>query len=84
MAQTLTPYSETEFDHRASDGYPVSCPTLDLCATWDAAGKNIYIHRPPSQIVSKIHQLGQPGGKAPEALAVTWNAHGTFDYVCLR
>ena len=83
MAQTLALHSESEFDHRAPEGYPVSCPTLDLCATCDAVGKNIYIHRPPSQVVSKIHQLGPPGTKAPEALAVTWNAHGTFVLVRL-
>lgn len=75
MAQ-LSPYSETSFEHRAPDGFPVSCPTLDLCATWDAGSKNVFVHRPPEQIVSKIHQLAPPGGKVPEAQAVTWKADG--------
>lgn len=75
MAQ-LSLLSETEFEHRVPDGLPVGCPTLDLSATWESGGKNVFIHRPPGQTVSKIHQLPPPGGRAPEAVAVTWKADG--------
>ena len=76
MAQQLSLFSETEFEHRAPDALPTSCPTLDLTATWESGGRNVFIYRPPDQIVSKIHQLPRPGGKVPEALAVTWKADG--------
>lgn len=68
--------SETELENRASTGFPVTCPTLDLAATWDSVTKNVLLYRPPSQVVSKIHQLGPPGTKGPEALAITWKADG--------
>ncbi|KAI8662705.1 Anaphase-promoting complex subunit 4 [Fusarium sp. Ph1] len=80
MAQEnqLALFSETEYQDRVPNEYPVSCPTLDLSATWDAAGRNILVYRPPSQVVSKIHQVGAPGEKAPEAQAVTWRSDGQF------
>jgi anaphase-promoting complex subunit 4 len=74
----LTLFSEIEYEEKASKGYPASCPTLDLSATWDAAGKNLFIYRPPSQAVSKIHQVAAPGKKAPDAQAVTWKPDGTY------
>ncbi|KAH8686721.1 anaphase-promoting complex, cyclosome, subunit 4-domain-containing protein [Ilyonectria robusta] len=74
----LALFSETEYDERAPNGYPVSCPTLDLSATWDSTGRNLFIYRPPKQAVSKIHQVGAPGQKAPEAQAVTWKPDGQF------
>lgn len=74
----LALFSETEYDERAPNGYPVSCPTLDLSATWDSTGRNLFIYRPPRQAVSKIHQVGAPGQKAPEAQAVTWKPDGEF------
>ena len=76
MAQQLSLLSEIEFEHRAPDGLPTSCPTLDLAATWESGGRNVFVYRPPDQTVSKIHQLPPPGGKAPEAVAVTWKADG--------
>lgn len=78
MAQRnqLAPFSATEYQDRAPDGYPVSCPTLDLSATWDPVDKNILVYRPPGQVVSKIHQVGAPGLKAPDAQAVTWRSDG--------
>lgn len=78
MAQVkqLSLFSETEFESRAPNGFPVSCPTLNLATTWDGDGRNLYIYRPPSQAVSKIHQVGPPGGKAPEAVTVTWKPDG--------
>ncbi|VTT76650.1 unnamed protein product [Fusarium fujikuroi] len=80
MAQRnqLAPFSATEYQDRAPDGYPVSCPTLDLSATWDPVDKNILVYRPPGQVVSKIHQVGAPGQKAPDAQAVTWRSDGQF------
>ncbi|RMJ07220.1 hypothetical protein CDV36_013174 [Fusarium kuroshium] len=80
MAQEnqLALFSETEYQDRVPNDYPVSCPTLDLSATWDAAGRNLLVYRPPSQVVSKIHQVGAPGQKAPEAQAVTWRSDGQF------
>uniref|UniRef100_A0A0D2XZN0 Anaphase-promoting complex subunit 4 n=1 Tax=Fusarium oxysporum (strain Fo5176) TaxID=660025 RepID=A0A0D2XZN0_FUSOF len=80
MAQRnqLAPFSATEYQDRAPDGYPVSCPTLDLSATWDPVDKNILVYRPPGQVVSKIHQVGAPGLKAPDAQAVTWRSDGQF------
>ena len=72
----LSLYSETEFDHRAPEGLSASCPTLDLTAAWDREGKNLYILRPPGQVVSKIHQVGAPGGKGPEVLTITWKHDG--------
>ncbi|OAA58788.1 anaphase-promoting complex component Cut20/Apc4 [Cordyceps fumosorosea ARSEF 2679] len=70
--------SEAEFEFKAPTGFPVSCPTLDLSATWDGSDKNLFIYRPPNQAVSKIHQLGPLGSKAPDALAVTWKPDGQF------
>ncbi|KAF7546481.1 hypothetical protein G7Z17_g8410 [Cylindrodendrum hubeiense] len=80
MAQEkqLALFSETEYEERAPNGYPVSCPTLDLSATWDSAARNLFIYRPPRQAVSKIHQVSAPGQKAPEAQAVTWKPDGQF------
>lgn len=75
-AQQLTFFSDLEFEDRVPDGYPVSCPTLDLATIWDSIGKHVLICRPPGQIVSKIHQLGRPGVKAPEAVATAWKADG--------
>ncbi|KAH6890369.1 anaphase-promoting complex, cyclosome, subunit 4-domain-containing protein [Thelonectria olida] len=74
----LTLFSEIEYEEKVPKGYPASCPTLDLSATWDAAGKNLLIYRPPSQAVSKIHQVAAPGKKAPDAQAVTWKPDGQF------
>ncbi|QPC78782.1 hypothetical protein HYE68_009534 [Fusarium pseudograminearum] len=74
----LSLFSVTELQDRAPDGYPVSCPTLDLSATWDAADRNLLVYRPPGQVVSKIHQVGPPGQKAPDAQAVTWRSDGQF------
>lgn len=68
--------SEAEFESKAPNGFPVSCPTLDLSTTWDADEKDLLIYRPPNQAVSKIHQVGPPGSKAPDALAVTWKPDG--------
>ncbi|RGP80801.1 anaphase-promoting complex subunit 4 [Fusarium longipes] len=80
MAQQnhLALFSVTEFQERAPDGYPVSCPTLDLYASWDATDRNLLAYRPPGQVVSKIHQVGPPGQKAPDAQAVTWRSDGQF------
>ncbi|KAG8668845.1 hypothetical protein FPOAC2_08149 [Fusarium poae] len=74
----LSLFSVTELQDRAPDGYPVSCPTLDLSATWDVADRNLLVYRPPGQVVSKIHQVGAPGQKAPDAQAVTWRSDGQF------
>ncbi|KAI9167373.1 Coatomer subunit delta [Paramyrothecium foliicola] len=74
----LAVFSETEFQQRAPAGFPISCPTLDLAATWDGSGNNLLVYRPPGQLVSKIHQFGAPGSKAPEALAVKWRPDGQF------
>ncbi|KAM0303587.1 hypothetical protein ACHAPM_003156 [Fusarium culmorum] len=74
----LSLFSVTELQDRAPDGYPVSCPTLDLSATWDAADRNLLVYRPPGQVVSKIHQVGPPSQKAPDAQAVTWRSDGQF------
>jgi anaphase-promoting complex subunit 4 len=74
---SLSLLSETEFETRAPNGFPVSCPTLQLSTTWEASGKNLLIYRPPNQVVSKIHQVGPPGTKVPDAVAVTWKADGT-------
>ncbi|RGP73650.1 anaphase-promoting complex subunit 4 [Fusarium sporotrichioides] len=74
----LSLFSVTELQDRAPDGYPVSCPTLDLSATWDASDRNLLVYRPPGQVVSKIHQVGLPGQKAPDAQAVTWRSDGQF------
>ncbi|VTT75823.1 unnamed protein product [Fusarium fujikuroi] len=78
LRNQLAPFSATEYQDRAPDGYPVSCPTLDLSATWDPVDKNILVYRPPGQVVSKIHQVGAPGQKAPDAQAVTWRSDGQF------
>ncbi|KAH7313330.1 anaphase-promoting complex, cyclosome, subunit 4-domain-containing protein [Stachybotrys elegans] len=80
MAQTreLSQLSQTELDNKAPDGFPVSCPTLDLLATWDDSSKHLFIQRPPGQYVSKIHQYGSGGAKAPDALTVTWKPDGQF------
>ncbi|KAF7560005.1 hypothetical protein G7046_g4140 [Stylonectria norvegica] len=77
-AEQLVLFSECEYEHKAPSGYPVSCPTLDLSATWDGEGRNILVYRPPGQTVSKIHQVSPPGEKAPEALAATWKPDGQF------
>ncbi|KAF4983886.1 hypothetical protein FZEAL_827 [Fusarium zealandicum] len=74
----LVLFSETEYQDRAPSTYPVSCPTLDLSATWDPSDKNLLVYRPPGQVVSKIHQVGAPGEKAPETQAVTWRSDGQF------
>ncbi|CEJ81424.1 hypothetical protein VHEMI01548 [[Torrubiella] hemipterigena] len=80
MAQdaSLSQHSETSFDFKATAGYPVGNPALDLCTAWDAAGRNLYIYRPGGQVVSKIHQYSAPGSKAPDALTVTWKPDGQF------
>jgi anaphase-promoting complex subunit 4 len=82
MAMRLSLFSETELEHRAIEGFPISCPTLDLSASWDSASKNLLVYRPLSQAVSKIHQVGLPGAKAPEVLTATWKADGK--YLCLK
>lgn len=76
MARHLSLLSETEFTNRVPDGFPVGCPTLDLSATREGGGRNVLICRPPGQVVSKIHQVAQPGAKSPEPLAVTWKPDG--------
>ncbi len=74
---SLSLLSETEFESKSPSGFPVSCPTLQLSATWEGGGgKNLLIYRPPNQVVSKIHQVGPPGTKAPDAVAVTWKSDG--------
>ncbi|PNY24707.1 Coatomer subunit delta [Tolypocladium capitatum] len=78
QAKQLSLFSEIEIESRAPNGFPVSCPTLDLATTWDGDGRNLYIYRPPGQAVSKIHQVGPPGEKAPEAVTVTWKPDGQF------
>ncbi|KAG9253949.1 anaphase-promoting complex, cyclosome, subunit 4-domain-containing protein [Emericellopsis atlantica] len=77
MAELIL-YSQTEIEYRVSEGLLVGCPTLDLCASREASGNLVRVHRPPQQIVSKIQQLGSPGVKAPEALTLTWKADGQF------
>ncbi|KAF9871668.1 anaphase-promoting complex component cut20 apc4 [Colletotrichum karsti] len=74
----LPPYSETRFDHRVADGFPISNPTVDLSISWDAADKNLLIVRPKDQVVSKIHQFAKPGESAPEPQAVRWKPDGQF------
>ncbi|KAG5928116.1 hypothetical protein E4U42_001226 [Claviceps africana] len=74
----LVLYSETVFESKAPSNFPKSCPSLDLSTTWDAAGRNLFIYRPPAQVVSKIHQVAAPGSKAPEVVAVTWKPDGQF------
>ncbi|KAK5989342.1 Anaphase-promoting complex subunit 4-like protein [Cladobotryum mycophilum] len=78
QAKELSLYSETEFEVKAPNGFPVSCPTVDLAATWDPEGRDLLIYRPSSQVVSKIHQVAAPGEKAPEVRAVTWKPDGQF------
>ncbi|ODA81562.1 hypothetical protein RJ55_00062 [Drechmeria coniospora] len=80
MAQVkqLTLLSETEFDSKAPNGFPASCPKLDLATVWDTGGRNLLIYRPPNQVISKIHHVGAPGKPAPEAVAVTWKPDGKF------
>jgi hypothetical protein len=75
---TLELLSETKFDHRVSEGFPATCPTVDLSATWDSAANDLLIYRPVSQIVSKIHQATRRGEDAPEPQAVTWKPDGTI------
>lgn len=72
----LSLFSQIEFNFKAPIGFPLSCPTLDLATTWDGGGKDLLIYRPPAQVVSKIHQVGASGTKAPEAVAVTWKPDG--------
>ena len=74
--KTLSLLSETELGSKAPVGFPLSCPTLDLLTTWDAAGRNLFVYRPGSQVVSKIHHVGPPGTQVPEAVAVTWKPDG--------
>ncbi|KAG6002992.1 hypothetical protein E4U21_002467 [Claviceps maximensis] len=74
----LVLYSETVFESKAPSIFPLSCPSLDLSTTWDAAGRNLFIYRPPAQAVSRIHQVAAPGCKAPEVVAVTWKPDGQF------
>ncbi|KJZ76009.1 hypothetical protein HIM_04465 [Hirsutella minnesotensis 3608] len=74
----LSLLSENKLKSRAPDGFPVSCPTLDIAATWDSSNRDLLICRPRGEIVSKIHQLGAPGTTAPEAVAVTWKPDGQF------
>ncbi|KAH0443344.1 anaphase-promoting complex component cut20 apc4 [Colletotrichum camelliae] len=80
MAETmqLRPFSETRFDHRVIDGFPLSNPTVDLSVSWDSSGKNLLIYRPKDQVVSKIHQFAKPGETAPEPQAVRWKPDGQF------
>lgn len=75
-AAGLSLFSETEFEQKAPSSFPVSCPTLDLATTWDGDGRNLFIYRPPGQVVSKIHQVAAPGQKAPDALVATWKPDG--------
>ncbi|OAA44847.1 Quinoprotein amine dehydrogenase, beta chain-like protein [Metarhizium rileyi] len=74
----LSLFSETEFVSKAPISFPLSCPTLDLSATWDADGRSLFIYRPPCQAVSKIHQVGPPGTQAPEVVTATWKPDGRF------
>jgi anaphase-promoting complex subunit 4 len=76
VPKELALYSEAEFEQRAPAGFPVSCPSLDLTTTWDSSDRNVLVYRPSGQLVSKIHQFGKPGAKAPEALSVRWRPDG--------
>ncbi|KAM4055338.1 anaphase-promoting complex, cyclosome, subunit 4 domain-containing protein [Hirsutella rhossiliensis] len=78
QAKQLSLFSDNEFESRAPHGFPVGCPTLDVATTWDSGSKNLFIYRPPGQVVSKIHQISAPGEAAPEAVAVTWKPDGQF------
>ncbi|RDA85012.1 hypothetical protein CP532_2051 [Ophiocordyceps camponoti-leonardi (nom. inval.)] len=78
QAKQLVLMSETELNSRAPRGFPVGCPTLDVAASWDSNSKNLFVYRPPGQVISKMHQLGVHGEAAPEAVAVTWSPDGQF------
>lgn len=77
QVKQLSLFSDTEFESRAPRGFPVGCPTLDVATTWDGGSKNLFIYRPPGQVVSKIHQVSAPGEAVPEAVAVTWKPDGS-------
>lgn len=83
QAKELELLGETELQSKTPTGgrFPISCPTLDLAATWDQDDRNLLVYRPPGQIVSKIHQVASPGEKAPEVCAVTWRPDGEYGLV---
>lgn len=81
MAKSLVFHSEVVLGHKAPTGFPVTCPTIDLAATWDGASKDLSIVRPPGQTVSKIHQFEGPGTNGSEALALRWKPDGSFPHV---
>ncbi len=68
--------SETRFDDRVPEGFPATCPSAELSATWDLSIKNLLIYRPLSQVVSKIHQSSKRRDDAPEPQAATWKSDG--------
>ncbi|KHO00818.1 WD40 repeat-like-containing domain protein [Metarhizium album ARSEF 1941] len=76
----LALHSETELESRAPVGFPSSCPTLDLSATWDATDRSLFVFRPPRQAVSRSHQVGAPapGTQPPQVVTVTWKPDGQF------
>jgi anaphase-promoting complex subunit 4 len=76
--QDLELFSETTFDHRVPERFPVTCPTVDLSASWDAAAEELLIYRPVDQVVSKIHQHARRGEDTPKPQAVTWKPDGEY------
>lgn len=85
QAKELELLGETELQSKTPPGgrFPISCPTLDLAATWDQDDRNLLVYRPPGQIVSKIHQVASPGEKVPEVCAVTWRPDGKYALICI-
>ena len=76
MAKLLEVLNETRFSHRVPAGYPVTCPTLELTATWDATTSSLLIYRPSDQIVSRLHQNGRRGADPLQAEALSWRPDG--------
>lgn len=72
----LVPLSQLELQAKAPHGFPVSCPTLDLAASWDPEASLLVVCRPPGQVVSKIQQPAAAATAPPQVVAITWKPDG--------
>ncbi|KKA30088.1 hypothetical protein TD95_004569 [Thielaviopsis punctulata] len=68
-------YSSTSYESPAPDGYPSSCPTLDISATLNSSCQNVIVFRPNGEQVGRIQQSAR---SSSVVTATRWKPNGQF------